>query len=73
MEAFGIKKSLATTYFPTPRGRSIIGVRGLDFRVRYGNGYATSTIITRQLLALFVCRVRNNNMVKPHGRLVLVG
>ena len=43
------KKSLATTYFPAPRGGSIIGVRGLDFRVRKGNGYGTSTIITRHL------------------------
>ena len=35
------------TYFPTPYRGSIIGVRGLDFRVRNGNGYATSTIVTR--------------------------
>ena len=41
------KKSLAITYFPAPRGRSIIGVGGLDFRVRNGNGYVSSTIITR--------------------------
>ena len=43
------KKSLAMTYFPTPLGGSIIGVGGLDFRVRDGNGYDTSTVITRHL------------------------
>ena len=57
--AFGggdIKKSLATTYFPTPYRGSIIGVRGLDFRVRNGNGYGTSTIITRRLTLKFLPR-----------------
>ena len=43
------EKSLAATYFPTPKG-SIIGVRELDFRVRYGNGYFLSTMTTRHLL-----------------------
>jgi len=42
------KKSLAITYFPTPSRGSIIGVGGLDFRVRNGNGYDSSTMITRQ-------------------------
>ena len=41
------KKSPAAAYFPAPRG-SIIGVRELDFRVRYGNGYFLSTMATGQ-------------------------
>ena len=41
------RKSLATTYSPTPRG-STIGVGELNFRVRNGNGCGLSTIITRQ-------------------------
>ena len=49
------------TYFPTPYRGSIIGVRGLDFRVRNGNGYVTSTIITRQLLT-------NSSHIEPTVR-----
>lgn len=48
------------TYFPTPQGGSIIGVRGLDFRVRNGNGYNTSTIITRQLITLLIAKTQVN-------------
>ena len=33
-----------------PQLSSIIGVRELDFRVRYGNGYFLSTMATRHLL-----------------------
>ena len=39
------KKSLATTYFPAKS--SIIGARELDFRVRNGNGYYLSAMVTR--------------------------
>lgn len=69
------EKSLATTYFPTSSRGSIIGVRGLNFRVRNGNGCNTSTMVTKQLKLNKRERYvkRNNNMVKPHGRLVLVG
>ena len=38
------KKKLATSYFPAEG--SIIGVRELDFRVRNGNGYYLSTMVT---------------------------
>ena len=41
------KRSLAMTYSPTLEG-STIGVGGLNFRVRNGNGCGPSTIITRQ-------------------------
>ena len=37
-------KKPATTYFPARS--SIIGVRELDFRVRDGNGYFLSTMVT---------------------------
>ena len=80
---------------------SIIGVGGLNFRVRKGNGCNTSTITTRQLTTGLGVAARynpenrprlprpfgrepkplrdmafangNDNMVKPHGRLVAVG
>ena len=42
------KKAWQLPTFP-PKG-SIIGVRELDFRVRYGNGYYLSTMATRHLL-----------------------
>ena len=42
----GQRKSLATTYSPTPRG-STIGPGGLNFRVRNGNGWAPAGMVTR--------------------------
>jgi hypothetical protein len=61
---------------------STIGARGLDFRVRDGNGYGTSAVATgpktprsrpRAMRAGLPAgppiriRDRYNNMVKPHG------
>ena len=54
---------------------SIIGTRELDFRVRDGNGYNLSVMVTwhnKQIRRKRIIR-RNNNMVKPHDLLVLVG
>jgi hypothetical protein len=45
------KKSLATTYSPTAVRRSTIGAGGLNFRVRNGNGWIPSALVTRQLNA----------------------
>ena len=38
---------LAMTYFPRSYAPSILGPGGLNFRVRYGNGWNPSGIITR--------------------------
>lgn len=51
------KKSPAAAYFPAPRG-SIIGVRELDFRVRYGNGYFLSTMATGQCFKIVLLSSR---------------
>ena len=40
------QKSLATTYSPTADG-STIGAGGLNFRVRNGNGWDPSAVVTR--------------------------
>ena len=45
----GQRKSLATTYSPTAIRRSTIGAGGLNFRVRNGNGWVPSAMVTRQL------------------------
>ena len=79
------KKSLAASYFPAKS--SIIGVRELDFRVRNGNGYYLSTMATRQKYKIKTKSVKpekrctpdeyningTDNMVKPHGLLVMLG
>ena len=79
------KKSLAASYFPAKS--SIIGVRELDFRVRNGNGYYLSTMTTRQKYKIKTKSVKpekrctpdeyningTDNMVKPHGLLVMLG
>ena len=45
------KKKKKVWQLPTfPQLSSIIGVRELDFRVRYGNGYFLSTTASRHLL-----------------------
>ncbi len=41
------KKCLATTYSPTNSYSSTIGAGGLNFRVRDGNGWYPSAMITR--------------------------
>ena len=78
-------KSLAASYFPAKS--SIIGVRELDFRVRNGNGYYLSTMATRQKYKIKTKSVKpekrctpdeyningTDNMVKPHGLLVMLG
>ncbi len=38
------------TYSPTPLQSSTIGARGLNFRVRDGNGWDPSAMITRHVL-----------------------
>ena len=43
------KKSLATSYSPTAVCRSTIGAGGLNFRVRNGNGWVPSALVTRQI------------------------
>ena len=45
------KKSLATSYSPTSLQGSTIGAGGLNFRVRDGNGWDPSAVVTRQLFA----------------------
>ena len=42
-----VKKSLAMSYSPTPLQGSTIGAGGLNFRVRNGNGWIPSAIVTR--------------------------
>ncbi len=44
-----IQKSPATSYSPTAN-RSTIGVGGLNFRVRDGNGWSPSTMVTRLII-----------------------
>ena len=70
-----------------PLKSSIIGVRELDFRVRNGNGYYLSTMATRQKYKIKTKSVKpekrctpdeyningTDNMVKPHGLLVMLG
>jgi hypothetical protein len=41
------QKKLGNYLLSRPSGGSTIGARGLDFRVRNGNGYNTSAIITK--------------------------
>ena len=49
----GQRKSLATTYSPTAVCRSTIGAGGLNCRVRNGNGWDPSAMVTRlQIVAI---------------------
>ena len=45
---------LATTYFPGALRPSIVGPGGLNCRVRNGNGWTPTGIVTRKRLSIFV-------------------
>ena len=62
------KKSPAATYSPASWRRSTIGARGLDFRVREGNGYYTPAIATGHIKHL-PNYSRNNTPIKAFGGL----
>ena len=44
------EKKKSGSYLLSHHKGSIIGVRELDFRVRYGNGYCLSTMATRHFI-----------------------
>ena len=51
---------------------SIIGLKGLNYRVRNGNGCDPLSKATRQYLILPIVKTRTGFTVKPVGRLVPV-
>ena len=53
-----LNKKKSGSYLLSHHEGSIIGVRELDFRVRYGNGYFLSTMATRQLFVFKHFKVR---------------
>src|SRR6266705_3297142 len=65
-----LKNSRQRPTFPQPYSGSIIGPGGLNFRVRDGNGCDPSGMATGNCED---CVYQEQIIVKPHGRLVLVG
>ncbi len=54
-QAFKLTRQRPT--FPLPRGGSIIGLGGLNFRVRYGNGCGPSGMVTGNIVSREASRV----------------
>ena len=75
MNVWGLDKKKKPGDDLLSRNSSTIGAEELNFRVRDGNGWDLFAMITRRFIqskerCLMMWKI--NNMVKPHGGLVLV-